>query len=244
MEICLLHLHFVHLYVYGFKMCPCWKRFSGGVVSKKRSEKTSGTSAMAKAHTLHGNSGASFDTGGALMPSAASQVLVVFNFIISPAGHHVSPYDYLNRHVILKLNVVQFGCTLWLFKIAPDTCPCIDDLWEFTYSRWWFSVGKHCQTNEFGVDQRVSSQTVIGASEEVNIDITNPWYPMIVRLPSGRQHRIACRKPENTRPFVDHSLNGRVYHIFLYFFTLGSLPASIIVDPQICFCCKPHLHGK
>ena len=123
MEICLLHQHFVHLYVYGFKMCPCWKRFSGGVVSKKRSEKTSGTSAMAKAHTLHGNSDASFDTGGALMPSAASQVLVVFNFIISPAGHHVSPYDYLNRHVILKLNVVQFGSTLWLFKIAPDTAP-------------------------------------------------------------------------------------------------------------------------
>jgi hypothetical protein len=35
---------------------------------------------------------------------------------------------------------ILFCYTLWLFNIATENGPFIEDLWWFTYPKWWFSI--------------------------------------------------------------------------------------------------------
>ena len=56
--------------------------------------------------------------------------------------------------------------TLWLFNIAMENGPFIEDLWWFTYPKWWFSIAT------------LNNQTVIAKSVDVISRVLNWSWPI------------------------------------------------------------------
>ena len=151
-----------------------------------------------KAHALHGNSGAQV-TPMALWfaehrsMSAASQVIQVLvvkqsslrSIIFHYTSHTRTLHTFTVTNAILKFMPFHFGSTLWLFNVALENGPFIDDLWVIYLFRMMIF---HGQTLSNKLVRRWSTCVISnsGAWEEANIEPTHPSYPMIMWLPSGK----------------------------------------------------------